>query len=198
MITGACILILILTLFTFPISLGAKVEMDLAKNEGEFAVRVLGLEVIHDKLYFEHVKTLENDLIVQSKKKKKFFHLNTDKEDKRSIRRIFDIDFVPYVNVKSVDVHFALGKSDDALFTTFAVGVVKVIVFSLLARLKSHESVEITQSFTPEYNLDSIKLHARIKADVTVGDLIYSFISYINKKIKEERKNDYSARRTSY
>ena len=197
MITGACILILILSVALISVPLSLELKIDFKRNDGFAKFRIFQFAIVNERLYFMHINAFENDLVIDKKGKKEQFHINADKFDKRSIRRLLNVEFVPRVNFRDIVLNLSVGKRDDALFTTFAVGVIRIILCSLFAKFSVNSSAPVIQNYFPEYNEDAIAIEIKARASVTLGELVNSLIGYISKKIKEKKKSDYSTRRAS-
>ncbi len=197
MITGACVLILILSVALISVPLSLELKIDFKRNDGFAKFRVFKFLVVDERLYFKHIRAFENDLVIDKKGKKEEFHINADKFDRRSILRLLNIEFVPKINFRDIVVNLSLGKKDDALFTTFVVVALRIILCSIFAKFSVNNSVTVIQNYFPEYNEDAIAFDIKARASVTLGELVNSLIVYIGKKIKERKKSDYSTRRAS-
>lgn len=174
-------------------------SVDVAKNDGGFSLSVFGIKAVSDKIFFKHLSKSENDVVLESKGKVKYFHLNADKNDERSVARVLNVDYVPPISIKKLELNLVVGKRDDAMATTAAVSALRVITTAVAAWITVKYAAKVRASVLPKYTADEIKLNAVVNAEITVCDAIVTLIKYIRKKIKEAtRKYDHTARRTSY
>ncbi len=189
MITAIVITILALTLIYMPLPIRMNGDIDVFQNDGWFKVYVLGVRVVKTEAYFSHIDAVHNNLVLHSKRKDYVWHVNADKNDKKSIIQLFNIDFLPYINVVSVDLNLQLGKRDDALFTALVTSGARVVACSIFAALKSAQHVEIYEHFVPVYNKDELRIVFEGIINVSVADIIFSFILYLRRKSREKQDN---------
>lgn len=187
-------------MLTIRIGVGIRVGFDVGTNDGGFSVFVFGIRLLRDKLYFKHFAgdesdAEENDMVVECKSKVTLYHLNTDKSDKRSVVRAFDIDLVPPFKLKDVTLDVLIGKRNDAMLTTAAVCFVRCVSAAIIAKLKASQNVDASIRIIPQYNFDVIKIDVVISADITAGELIFYAFKYVIIKIKEAKKHDHTTRR---
>ncbi len=171
-----CILILRLCVFSFIIS--ADGHIDVFGNDGYIRVKLFGLiTVFKTQAFVKHEDVIHNDLILKNKRKEYLFHINADKNDKKSISRLLEIKFIPNVNVEELALTLAIGKRDDAVFTTVLLAGVRAGICAFLAKMKSIQKVKIFDEFIPEYNKDVFSLRFFGIIDLSIADIIYGYIS---------------------
>ena len=182
-------IILALNFLIIPFTLVAEGDIDVFENQGWFKLSLFGfIRLFKTRAYLKHLDPLHNNLVLKGKKKDYEFHLNADKRDKQSIIKVLDIEFFPYVNIVSIDLELAVGKRDDALFTTLTLGGLKILFYGIFSFLKSSQRLEISENFIPEYNKDMFRTVFSGIINISFADIIYSFILYLVKKTKNKLK----------
>ena len=178
MIVSISITIILLGLITFPFVVSAEGHIDLFGNDGYIRVKLFGaITVYKTQAFVKHIDALHNDLILKNKKRENFFHINADKNDEKSISRYLEIKFIPNVKINVLALTLAVGKRDDAVFTTVTLTTLRGVVCAFLAKLKSVQKVKIKDEFIPEYNKDEFSLRFFGIIDLSIADIIYGYIS---------------------
>ncbi len=188
-ITAISFTILALSFTAIPFTLVAEGDIDVFKNDGWFYLSLFGfIKLVRTRAYFKHLDPLRNNLIIKGKKKEYEYHINADKKDKQSIIKLLDIEFIPYINIVSLDLRLAVGKSDDALFTTMTLGGLRVILYGIFSYLKCSQKLEIRENFIAEYNKDTFQTYFMGILNISIADIIFSFILYLKKKLLGKTK----------
>ena len=180
MITAICFTILALSFAAIPFTLVAEGDIDVFKNDGWFYLSLFGvIKLVSTKAYFKHLDPLRNNLVIKGKKKEYEYHINADKKDKQSIIKLFDIEFFPYINIVSLDLRLAVGKSDDALFTTMTLGGLRVVLYGIFSYLKCSQKLEIRENFIAEYNKDAFQTYFLGIINISIADIIFLSLIHI-------------------
>jgi hypothetical protein len=173
-----CIVIIFLQLFVFPFVVSFEGHVSAFDNDGFIRVKLFRfITVYKTQAFVKHIDAIHNDLILKNKGKENFYHINADKSDEKSISRLLDVKFIPQVNFESLDLVAAVGKRDDAVFTTIALSVIRASVCAFIAKLKSVQKVAVTNEFIPEFNKDIFSLRFSGIIDLSFADIIYGYIS---------------------
>jgi hypothetical protein len=177
-----------LSIAAMPLRAVVTLRADALKNDGCIALRIFGIDVFGAKIRFESDPGEHNNSIILKRGKKRGeIHLNADKKDKKSVVALLNHPSLENLKIYSLDVSLRVGKSDDAFFTTVALGTVKVALFSLLGYLKSRYGTHIRESFLPEYNADEFTASARGIISISIADIITSgiYAKFVSKKTKK-------------
>ncbi len=177
-IVAICIVIIFLQLLVFPFVILFEGHVSAFDNDGFIRIKLFGLITVYKtQAFVKHIDAIHNDLILKNKKKESFYHINADKSDEKSISRLLDVKFIPQVNFESLDLIVAVGKRDDAVFTTMTLSVIRASICAFIAKLKSVQKVDTSNEFIPEFNKDVFSLRFSGIIDVSFADIIYGYIS---------------------
>jgi hypothetical protein len=170
------IAVLLLWLIRLPIVVSADMFVNLFENDGYIKLYVFGVRVLKLTVYIRHLDRVRNNLVVCRRKREREYHINADPRDKQSVLQWFR-GFVPYFDIKRIDMDFRVGKRDDALATTFLIGGIRLLMQAVCAFLLSREHISVNQSFTAEYNRDLVKAAVYGIIGVSIADIIYKTCS---------------------
>lgn len=183
MITVVCITILLLHFLVIPFAFSIEGHIDLFSNDGFIKVKLYGfIRLFYKQAFVKKVDAMHGDLVLKGGKKEKYYHINANKNDDKSIAKFFKIRFIPSVKISYLQARVAVGKSDDAFFTTMTVGGIKIVLLSLFSVVKSSHDVEICDEILPEYNKDAFSIMFFGIITVTLADIIYSYFLYLFRK----------------
>lgn len=189
MIISICIVILALNFSVIPFAFLADGFIDVFVNEGTIEVSLFGfVKLFKTEVYLRHLDPLRNNLVVKGKNKEYEFHINADKRDEKSIIKFFDVDFLPYINIVTLELELEVGKRDDAFFTTMTLGAIRIIFYSIFAALKSSQKLDVRENFVAEYNRDLFRTSFFGIINISIADIIFSFILYLGKKIAKKSR----------
>lgn len=136
------------------------------------------------------------ELVIRMGKKEQRFHINANKDDDKSIMKLMQLGYIPYINIVDIGVEVEIGKRNDALFTTLALGSVRTMLYGLLAYMKSSQKLEVSERFTAVYNRDVMRAKADGIINVSIADIIFGYFLYVfggnrrKKRLAQGGKND--------
>lgn len=131
-----------------------------------------------------------NELVLRIGRKEKRFHINADKNDEKSVAKFMKVGFIPYINIVDLDVAVEIGKRNDALFTTFALGTVRTAAYGFLSYLKSSQRLEVRERFVAVYNRDVIRARVGGIINVSVADIIFAYLLYVFSGKNRVKRNE--------
>lgn len=182
------IAILLLTLAVTPLCVTVKTGVDILRNRGYLRLWFFFIPVLRLEFHVESPDFRHRNLIVERKKKKREIHLNADKNDSQSIRNLIKrMPLMRVVRIRNLTIDAAIGKSDDAMFTTFTLGALRTVYYALAAFLKSRENVAVEGAFTPAYNRDVLKADVFGIISLSLANIIISLIQALFSYIKRPR-----------
>lgn len=175
-----CIIIFLCVQLKFDIS----GTIDAYKNNGSFKVGLFGIPLFKISVCMGCGKNGESSILITIGPMTKELHLNRNKDDKDSITAQKIPPVFSNLLIENLKVDIRLG-TNDSFNTTFLMGSVKIIFYSLFAFLKSRQDIAIEESFTPMYNSETLQVFIGGILSISLADIIYSLISKGIKKIKE-------------
>lgn len=185
MLTALCIVLIIFTLFSLPIFMRGEVYFNVFENRGYVKLFLFFFLIYKVELSVRQLDRTHNNLVVKTVHKEREYHLNADKNDKKSIINLLG-SFIPYVDIIELNIDINVGKKNDAFFTVIAMGVIRIVMYSFFSYLKCREKIDINENFSTEFNSDLVEVKAAGIFSVTIADIIYSAILHL---IKKSRKN---------
>lgn len=188
MLVFLIICIWVLTLIAVPIRVGVDGFADFFTNNGYIKLYLFGIKIFSAKLHLELDSDKRNNLVVEHGKKQDKIHINNDPKDKKSIMRMIKNPAFKIVLVEKIIAHFVVGKNNDAFFTTLLLGAVRVVFCGAVAYLKSQQKVDVTESFTPQYNNDVLQVDFTGIIHVSIADIICSIAGNTIRKSRVKNK----------
>lgn len=196
MIVWVCVTIVILSLLVLPLPFRIEGKVSAFENDGSISVYIFGLIKIFTVATSVHkVDAVHSDLVLSSHGKEKYYHINSDKRDEKSVAKLLEVDFFPNVSISEIAFEIKMGKRDDAFTTVFLAATVRTAVCIFLAGLKNIQRVKVYDIFEPVFNVDCFCVEFCGIIDLSVADIIYGIV--FNRKKTERRKNDYTKKRAS-
>lgn len=190
MIVAFCYTILALNFLAIPFAFTFYAEVSVFDAGGTVWTKLFGIvPLIKIKAKVENDGYV-NELVLKIGGKEKRFHINADKNDDKSIAKFMEVGFIPYINIVDLNVAAEIGKRNDALFTTLALGAVRTMTYGFLSFLKSSQKIEVRERFVAVYNRDVIAVNAGGIINVSVADIIFGYLLYVfsgNNKRKRKR-----------
>lgn len=181
-----CILLFLL-LTVLPIRVGVRSHVDFFDNDGFVSVYIFGIRIMRARIHFEHDESEHNNsLVVNHGKKNDKIHLNADPKDKKSIAAMINHPAFKGILIRELDAHFTVGKAGDAFFTTLLLSGIRTVFYAAGAFLKCRQNVVIRESFTPVYSGDKLEGDFSGIINVSIANIIYSYISGKAKQKKQE------------
>ena len=135
-----------------------------------------------------------NELVWKINGKEKRFHINADSSDDKSVAKFMEVAFIPYINIVDLNISIEIGKRNDALFKTFALGMVRTVTYGFLSYLKSSQKIEVSESFVAVYNRDLIAARTSGIINVSVADIIFGCFLYVFGSKKQEKRRKFGRR----
>lgn len=179
MIAAFCYTILALNFLAIPFAFTFCAEISVFDACGTVQAKLFGIvPLIKIKAKVENDGHV-NELVLKISGKEKRFHINADKSDDKSVAKFMQVGFVPYINIVDLNVAVEIGKRNDALFTTLALGSVRTITYGFLSFLKSSQKIEVRERFVAVYNRDVIAVNAGGIINVSVADIIFGYLLYV-------------------
>ena len=195
MIAAICTIILLFHLTSVPFSFDVEGHVDVFSNDGFVKVLLFGwIKIFNKQAFVEKESNLKRNLVLKGKKKEKFYHLNADKSDEKSISKLLNIDFVPNVKISEIDFVFAIGKKNDAFLTAMTVGGVRIAIYSFLCKVKCLHNVIIKDEVLAEFNKDELYVRFYCIFNVSIADIIFSYILHL---LRKRRRNGNRTQRAS-
>ena len=184
MVTGICIVILILSLMQFNFVIRIDSGIDALNNEGYFRIRLFYFTLIVGRVYFKP-SVRYGSFVLEWNNKSSELHLNNDINDKQSVTSIFASSFFSAVIISKLATEVRVGKRDDALFTMIALQSARIGISAMLSVLKTRRNVEIYDRFIARYNNDELKIAFSGIIELNFADII---VNAIKKLIQNSQK----------
>lgn len=184
-----CSIILILTLIVLPFCLTVNAGVDILGNSGYIKLRLFFIPLFSGKIHLEALDLKHSNLILEFKRKREEIHLNADKNDKQSIRNfIKKVPILSAIRVRNVTFDAAIGKSDDAFFTTLTAGSLRTVFYALAAVLKSREDVTVRERILAVYTEDKLQANVFGIISLSIANIIYSLWTAFKNLLKTPRR----------
>ena len=190
MIVAFCYVILALSLLALPFAFTFDAGLSVFDAGGAVSAKLFGIvPLVKINANVENDGGFRKELVLRIGRKEKRFHINADKNDEKSVAKFMKVGFIPYINIVDLDV-VEIGKRNDALFTTFALGTVRTAAYGFLSYLKSSQKLEVRERFVAVYNRDVIRARVVGIINVSVADIIFAYLLYVfSGKSHEYRRN---------
>lgn len=190
----SCYIILTLNFLAIPFAFAFAAEVNVFDACGTVWVKLFGifplLKIKANVVNDGHV----NELVLKINGKEKRFHINADKNDDKSVAKFMEVGFIPYINIVDLNISIEIGKRNDALFTTFALGMVRTVTYGFLSYLKSSQKIEVSESFVAVYNRDVILARTSGIINVSVADIIFGCFLYVFGSKKQGKRRKFGRR----
>lgn len=191
MLTAFSVIILILTLIVTPFMLSINLKDDLLANKGEIKVSLFFIPVVKAEIMLESVGTTEKNIVITSGKKRDEIHLNTDKNDKKSIVALFKAaPIMSYLTVERLETEASIGFVSDAFATTMTVGVLRTFLGAVTSFLKSRQNIEIRSAIMPSYNKNELDFKIFGILKLSLANIINGFIAGLLNKFEVKAKQN--------
>lgn len=180
MIVAFCYVILALSLLALPFAFTFDAGLSVFDAGGAVSAKLFGIvPLVKINANVESDGEFRKELVLRIGRKEKRFHINADKNDEKSVAKFMKVGFIPYINIVDLDVAVEIGKRNDALFTTFALGTVRTAAYGFLSYLKSSQKLEVRERFVAVYNRDVIRARVGGIINVSVADIIFAYLLYV-------------------
>lgn len=185
MITGFFIIILILSVISLPFSVSLGAQLDVLKNGGSFFVKVFGKKVFSGRIFFRQKKEC-GCIVFEQKNMQKEIKFTNNKNDENSFSSVLARTFAQSFNITQINVIEQIGKRDDALFTTMALGSARIVTCSILSVVKNIYKSQIYDEYVAKYDNDVFVIAVSGIIKVSIADIIFDALRNFSAKIKRK------------
>lgn len=178
------IVLVILVLFLiliYPLRLRVQGHINVLSNICIYSIKVMFISIVvgRCKLSLTNGIDIEN-MVNRMPKDIKHPHLV----------EIFNSQLIKRVNITKLDIYFTFGSSTNAYTTAMVCGAMQSISSSLISFiLNKNKYANIFQDITPSYTEDECEISTQVRLQLTLLDIIKSFIT-----AKKEYKKLYGTR----